>query len=126
MSMRLSLVYPRRLVPYAQRRAAGAVHISNVIFAGLRVPVRNVSTTSAVSGAADATATAAADAEKLLQSTAAKHLPRPIFPWRHEEELLPRFIPGTPEYSIRLPLIYRAITRNPVIDDSQDSTVGIL
>jgi hypothetical protein len=26
------------------------------------------------------------------------HPPRPLFPWRHEELLLPRLVPGTPEY----------------------------
>jgi hypothetical protein len=99
--MRFSLVYAR-LVPYAQRRASGVVNISDAIFAGRR----NVSTTSSADSA-----TAAADAEKLLQSTATKHLPRPIFPWRHEEELLPRFIPGTPEYlkDIRVPASFRSI-----------------
>jgi hypothetical protein len=105
--MRLYRVYPR-LVLYSQRRA-GLVNISDVIFAGRR----NVSSTSAGAGAAAAAdSTAAADAEKLLQSTAIKHLPRPIFPWRHEEELLPRFIPGTPEYlkDIRVPGSFRAIT----------------
>jgi hypothetical protein len=111
--MRLSLVYPR-VVPYAQRRAGGVIvrtNISDVTFSGLRA--RNVSTTRAVSaGVAEATATAAADAEKLLQSTATKHLPRPIFPWRHEEDLLPRFIPGTPEYlkDLRVPSTFRSIT----------------
>jgi hypothetical protein len=106
--MRLSSIYPR-LLPYAQSRArvGVAVNFADVILAGRR----NVSTART---SAEATATADADAAaKLLKSTAAAtlHLPRPIFPWRSETELLPRFIPGTPEYAkdIRVPASFRSI-----------------
>jgi hypothetical protein len=104
--MRLSSVYPRLVPYYAQKRAGIAVNtsIADVIFAGRR----NVSTT----GSTEAAATADAEAAELLaKSTATLHLPRPIFPWRHETELLPRFIPGTPEYAkdIRVPGTFRSI-----------------
>lgn len=102
--MRLSSVYPR-LVPNAQRRAGAAVNsISDVIWAGRR----NVSTARS---SAEATATADATAAKLLKSPATLHNPRPIFPWRHETEFLPRLIPGTPEYAkdIRVPAGFRSI-----------------
>jgi hypothetical protein len=102
--MRLSSVYPRLVPYYAQRRAGIAVNFADVILGGGR---RNVSTTRT-----EATATADAEAAKLLaKSTATLHLPRPIFPWRHETELLPRLLPGTPEYAkdIRIPGSVRSI-----------------
>jgi hypothetical protein len=109
--MRLSSAYPR-LLPYAQSRArAGVVpNFTDVILAGRR----NVSTsrTSAEATATEATADADAAAAKLLaKSPATLHLPKPIFPWRSETELLPRFIPGTPEYAkdIRVPATFRSI-----------------
>jgi hypothetical protein len=107
--MKLSSMYPR-LLPYAQKRArvGVVVNCADTFLAGRR----NVST---VRTSAEATATAIADADaaaKLLKSTATLHLPKPIFPWRSETELLPRIIPGTPEYAkdIRVAPSFRSIT----------------
>lgn len=112
--MRLYRVYPR-LVSYGQRRAGLVnVNLTDCISIHAGQGRRNLSTSSA----AEADAVDAADAKKLLQSTATKQIPRPIFPWRHDEKLLPRLIPDTPEFrrDMRVPSIFRSIVAMSFLD----------
>jgi|UPI000581B538 hypothetical protein len=60
----------------------------NVVYAKRRL--------SSVDSTADA---ADAAASKLGQSIATLHRPRPIFPWRHDDNYLPRLTPGSPEFN---------------------------
>jgi hypothetical protein len=48
---------------------------------------------------------AAVAAEKLLKARFAKVAPPPLFPWRHEEALLDRLIPGTRDFEEKGPLL---------------------
>lgn len=84
-------------------------HIGSICVSNRRVclTARDRRNLSSSAGTADD----AADAEKIIGgSVFVKQLPRPLFPWRHEVELLPRLVPGNPEYSrdIRFPPLARA------------------
>jgi hypothetical protein len=61
---------------------------------------------------------AAVAAEKLLKKTRfAKLAPQPLFPWRHEEELLDRLIPGTQDFEEKGPLLGGGVSSsNPGLD----------
>lgn len=58
--------------------------------------------------------------ETLLRAPFQKHVARPpgvLFPWRHSEEPLPRFVPGTPEFAEQGLLLGGDVdTSNPRLD----------
>ena len=52
--------------------------------------------------------TDALNKESIRKAPATKFEPKPLFPWRHEYELIPRLVPGTSEYDDDVVLTQRA------------------